>query len=300
MRKWFLALTFSMAAMAQSPALQFPLWAPQGTAISPESLSVSVGGAKAAILKIHAPADDLMLLVVLDLTDDLAAVQQARTALAERLQMLPTNHFVGVLSAQNGLRVLEDPTGDRKKTQAAMVSQTVGGRAGLLETIEDVARIGSSIIAKSGVRVAVLYVTDSDINNYREAFNNPTINQSDNGDVSRRMDSLVRERISRTVNTLQKTQVPIFISHLTYRTDQLNVAYQTGLISLASATGGTAVVARSISEISSTVNQTLDHILGHYSVSVTLPDPHAKKVDLALENSTGTGLDYRSSFVLGN
>jgi hypothetical protein len=147
--------------------------------------------------------------------------------------------------------------------------------------------------------VAVLYVTDSDINNYREAFNNPTINQSDNGDVSRRVDSLIRERVSRMVTSLLKTQVPIFISHLTYRTDSLNVAYQTGLIALARATGGNAVMARSTSEISPNVNQLLDHILNHYSVRVELPGARQKKVDLNVQSGSGT-LDYRSSFVLGN
>ncbi|MEP6960678.1 MAG: hypothetical protein ABI995_01270, partial [Acidobacteriota bacterium] len=287
MNKLLLSVTFSAVVWAQAGTVHVPVWASQGGAISPESILASIGGNKAQVAKVQAPADDLMLLVVLDLTDDLAAVEQARTALAKRVEALAANHFVGVLSAQNGLRVLAEPTGDRKQTEAAIASQRVGGRAGLLETIEDAARIGSSIINKSGIRVAVLYITDSDINNYREAFNNPTVNQSDYGDVSRRADSLIRERVSRTVTSLVKTQAPIFIAHLAYRTDQLNVAYQTGLIALASATGGTAVVARSTSEIAATVNQTLDHILGHYSVSVTLPDPRARKVDLALENSAG-------------
>ena len=177
------------------------------------------------------------------------------------------------------------------------VAEKVGGRAGLLETVEDASRIGTAIIAKSGVRVAVLYITDSDINNYREAFDNPTVNRSDNGDVSRRMDSLVRERMSRVSANLGKGQAPVFIAHLSYRTDQLNVAYQTGMIGLTAATGGNAMIARSNAEIPQYVTSILDHIAQHYSVKLALKDPQLKKADVALESNTGE-LEYRASYQL--
>jgi hypothetical protein len=251
------------------------------------------------VLGVHVPADDLMLLIVLDLTDDLAAVEQARAALLQRVQLMTPNHFVGVLTAQNGLRVLSEPTADRELASAAIRSQQVGGRAGLLETIEQSARIGSSIIDKSGVRLAIFYITDSDVNNYREALNNPSINYSDGGDVSRRADSLVRERIARMVASLSKTQAPVFINHLNYRTDQLNVAYQTGLISLAAATGGSTTIARSLNEIPSIVNSTLDHILEHYAVTVALHTSN-KKVDVTLASEDAGALDYRSSYTFEN
>jgi hypothetical protein len=247
---------------------------------------------------VNSPSDDLMLLVVLDLTEDLAAVEQARTALLNRISSMAPNHYVAVMTAQNGLRVLTEPTGDRNAASEAIRSQQVGGRAGLLETIERAAQIGSSIIQKSGVRLAVLYLTDSNVGNYREALDNPTINQSDNGDVSRRADSLVRERVARMVASLSRTQAPVFISHLTYRTDALNVAYQTGLIAIASATGGAATVARSVSEIPAAVNDTVDRILQHYTVTVALPNRN-KSVDVMLDQE-GTSLDYRSTFVVGN
>ena len=296
--KFVFTLMFPVMTWA-ADAVQVPVWTGEGSVLSAQSLSASVDGSPSEILGVHVPTDDLMLLVVLDLTDDLAAVEQARTALLARMNTLPANHYVSVLSAQNGLRVLSEPTSDRNKSIAAIRSQQVGGRAGLLETIEEAARIGSSIIAKSGVRLAILYLTDSDVNNYREALNNPTINQSDSGDVSRRADSLIRERVSRMVTSLAKTQAPVFISHLSYRSDALNVAYQTGLITLASATGGSTTVARSNAEIPTAINQTLDHILGHYSVTVALHKSN-KKVDVTLANQAGGALDYRSSYVLGN
>lgn len=297
--KALLPFLFSAACFA-ADSIQVPVWTPEGGELPADSLTAMIDGEPTEVLSIQAPADDLMLLVVLDLTDDLALVEQARTALISRFENLAENHLVGVLSAQNGLRVLTEPTSDREKIAAAIRSQQVGGRAGLLETVEEAARIGTSIISKSGVRLAILYITDSDIRNYREAFDNPTVNRSDNGDVSRRMDSLVRERMSRLAASLGKAQAPVFVTHLSYRTDQLNVAYQTGLISLTSATGGNAMIARSNAEVPAYVGSTLDHILGHYSVKLALPNAQSKKkAAVALASQTGE-LDYRSSYLFDN
>lgn len=297
-KKALFPFLFSIAAFG-ADAIQVPVWVPVGETLPVGSLVAMIGGEKTEVLNAQGPTDDLMLLIVLDLTDDLALVEQARTALLERIEKLPPNHLVGVLSAQNGLRVLADPTSDHAKIAAAIHSQQVGGRAGLLETIEEAAQIGSSVLKKSGVRVAILYVTDSDINNYREAYDNPTVNRSDQGDVSRRMDSLVREKMARMAATLAKEEAPVFITHLSYRNDQLNVAYQTGLIGLTAATGGNALIARSNAEVPQYVNNTLDHILGHYSVKLAVHNPALKKADVALESEAGE-LDYRSSYLLGN
>jgi hypothetical protein len=175
----------------------------------------------------------------------------------------------------------------------------VGGRAGLLNTIEKAAQIGGSVISKSGVRLAVLYLTDSDIGNYRENYNNAVVNNSDHGDLSRQFtDVLVRERISRMVTSLRSTRAPVFISQLTYRTDQLNLAYQTGLLALADATGGSATISRSIAEIPSAINELLDRILGHYSVAVSLPETGRDRLDVELKTREGHPLTHRSTYVL--
>lgn len=277
--------------------LQVPLWAPEGADVTPSSLTAAVDGQSSEVLSVLGPKDDLMLLIVLDLTDDLAAVSQARRALIERIDGFAPNYFVGVLHAQNGLGVLSDPSADREKTAEAIRSQAVGGRAGLLNTIEAAADLGSSIMRKSGLRLAILYLTDSDISNYRENYTNDQVNSSDNNDLSRQnSDVLVRERISRMAQSLGTSLAPVFISQLTYRTDRLNLAYQTGLISLANATGGSATISRSIAEIPASIDQLLDRIVDHYSVKVALPDPDANKASVTLEAPAGVTLDYRSSF----
>lgn len=279
------------------PELRVPLWT-QGERLSKDDLEGSINGGPASIAHLSLPDDDLVLLVVLDLTDDLAAVQQARNALIRRIEALPPNFFVGVLGSQNGLRVLTEPTADREIVAAAIRSSPVGGRAGLLETVDQATKIGSSVLAASGARLAVLYVTDSDIGNYRENFTNSTVNNSDSNDVSRRFpDVLVRERMQRTMASLASTQAPLFIAHLTYRNDQLNVAYQTGLISMASMTGGAASVSRSIAEIPAGIDSLLDRIIGHYSLALALPnDPDLRKARVVVGTQNGSQLDYRSDY----
>lgn len=302
-RLW-LALLLPAAAFGQleevPPAsIQVPVWAEPGESLSAESLSVSIDGTPAKIVDVHSPQDDLMLLVVLDLTDDLGAVEQARTALIDRINALPPNCFVGVMQDQNSLSVLAEPSPDRVVAANAIRSHPVGGTAGLLNTIEAAARIGSAVISRSGVRLAVLYLTDSDIKNYRENYQNSVVNSSDNGDLSRQnSDTLVRERISRRVTALAETQVPVFISQLSYRTDQLNVAYQTGLITLAGATGGSATISRSISEIPSAIDELLDRILAQYTVRVTLPAVHKKEIGVTVETAQGNALTYRTEYAL--
>ncbi|MEP7354855.1 MAG: hypothetical protein ABI824_16620 [Acidobacteriota bacterium] len=299
----FIAALFicvSQPAAAQSRGVRVPVWAGSAEAdLTLASLTATVGGSPAKILQVCAPKDDLLLLLVLDLTDDLAAVEQARRTLIDRINALPPNHIVGVMTAQNGLRVLIEPTSDHQAVINAIQSQQVGGRAGLLETVEKAAELGTAISAKSGVRVAVFYITDSDIGNYREAFTNPTINQSDGGDVSRRFsDTLIRERISRMLATLAATDAPVFVSHLVYKNDSANVAYQTGLLALTKATGGNATFSRSVSEIPAGIEATLDRIVGHYSVTVSLPASAKKKADVILKSKQTNDLTYRSTFVL--
>ena len=294
------AASFAWQLEAVPPAsIQVPVWAAPGESLSAESLSVSIDGKPAKVVDVHSPQDDLMLLVVLDLTDDLAAVEQARDALIDRINALPPNCFVGVLQDQNSLSVLAEPSPNRVVAANAIRSHPVGGRAGLLNTIEAAAQIGSAVISRSGVRLAVLYLTDSDIRNYRENYQNSVVNSSDNGDLSRQnSDTLVRERISRMATALAQTQAPVFVSQLTYRTDQLNVAYQTGLITLAGATGGSATISRSVAEIPSAIDELLDRILAHYSVRVALPPVHKTDVNLTLKTADGDPLTYRTEFVL--
>jgi hypothetical protein len=137
------------------------------------------------------------VLVVFDTVVDLARVDAARAALGEAVKGLKENYWVGLMIAQDGLSVLQEPTADRAALGAKIQAVPVSGKAGLLDTLEPVSRRAAGMMQKAGVRVSVLYVTDSGIANYQADYLNPVINASDAGDLSRRFsDRAVQERVS--------------------------------------------------------------------------------------------------------
>lgn len=266
-------------------------------ALAAQDFTAKLEGQPARILALRGPADDLMVLLVLDLTEDLGLVEIAKEALGPALQSLPPKAQAALLRAQDGLRVLVDPTTDRAALIQAIQAQPVSGKAGLLDTVETAARLADSILSKAAVRLALVYVTDSNIYNYRADYINPVINYSDYHDLSRYFpEGLVKDKISKLESKLAGFDAPLFIVHLSYRSDRLNEAYQTGLMQLAAATGGTSVFCRSRAEIPEAIANAFHTIASHYSLDIQVPERASKVVPVQLE-SGGRALSYRSRFV---
>lgn len=269
-------------------------------------LQGTVNGNPAKVISIARPQDDLILLVVLDLAGDLTLAQSATSSFLDELDKLPRNVFVGLLRAQDSLRVLEDPGKDRARIRKLVEGLPVTGRAGLLSSVETVASIGSAMLARSPVRVAILYLTDSEVTNYREDFTNPVINSSDAGDLSRRFpEVLIQEKIAKVDANLASTAAPVFVVHTTWRNDRLNTAYLDGLQQLAATTGGTAVVCRSLAEIPAAVQDTLRTIRNHYVVTLESQRTAGKAAEVNLETAEAAAVEvrqtkftYRSRFTL--
>jgi len=260
------------------------------------TLDAKVEGRPSRILRVKRPSDDLLLLVLLDLTGDLTLVDPARQALTAEIAKLPRSSWVGVLRCQDGLRVLTDPTADRDSVSSSILSAQISGRAGLLETVEPAAALAQSLLKKSPVRLALLYVTDSNIYNYREDYTNPVINMSDQRDLSRRFpEALIREKTAKLTAALAATDTPIFITHLAFLRDRLNEAYQTGLTQMAEATGGQAFYCRTVADIPATLTQSLDRIRSMWAIDVEVPGgaPRNFAVHLA---APGAELQHRTRF----
>ena len=300
----------ALAALAADPAARpAPKPAPQKTirvALAPVEDSVQVqdltarldNGKAARIVRVRHAKDELLVLLVMDAAGDLSLADSARNAFIEHLQTLPATTWTALMRAQDGLQVILDPTPDRDKVASALRQMPVAGKAGLLDTVEAAAALADSIGAKSSVRVAILYITDSDVRNYREDFTNPVINSSDSRDLSRRFpEGLIREKTARLTETLTRYQTPVFIVHLDFSGERLDQAYQSGLMQLASATGGSAVFCRSQAEIPDAVTRTLDAIQAAPQVWVQLPPKAPTTIHLFLENQ-GRSLGHRSRFVL--
>lgn len=283
--------------------IRVPVWGEaregnSGAVLTENDLTAKLEGVPAHIREVLGPDDDLMLLLVTDLTEDLSSVAPAKEALISELRQMPSNTYTGLMRAQDGLKVLLDPTPDKEAVADAIDSLPVSGKAGFLDTVETVARIADAILTKTSVRVAVLCVTDSDVHNYREDFTNPVINYSDPHDLSRRFpEGLIREKISKLDGVLAGLQTPLFLVHLDYRSDRLNEAYQAGLMQLATTTGGTSIFCRSRAEIPAAIQRALQTIASHHSVGVELPDRPPKILQVQLE-STGRSLSYRPRFLL--
>lgn len=266
-------------------------------------LQATINGAQAKVVAVAGPASDLIVLVVLDLAGDLTLAQSATTALLEQLDQFPRDVHVGLLRAQDSLRVLEDPTTDRARVRKAVEELPLTGRAGLLSSVETVASIASTMMTRSPVRVAILFLTDSEVTNYREDFTNPVINSSDAGDLSRRFpEALIQEKIAKVDANLAATWAPVFVVHTTWRNDRLNTAYLDGLQQLALTTGGSAVICRSLAEVPGAVEQTLQSIRTHSLVTLEAPRTPGKSAEVRLElkdsEARPSKFVYRSRYAL--
>jgi hypothetical protein len=296
----YLALT-AAPPKGSRRVLRVPFWtdarASDAPPLAAKDLVAKLGDGTARVVSLRGPKDGLVVMLVLDLASDPTAADAAKKALGASLSETPANCYVALLRAQDGLHVLVDPTSRRETVQAAIDALPVSGKAGMLDTVETAAQIGGAVMDKSAVRVAVFYVTDSSIYNYQDDYTNPVINSSDYRDMSRVFpEGLVKDKISKLAANLSALSPPLFIVHLSYQSDRLNEAYQSGLMSLAAESGGTSVFCRSMAEIPTSIDKIMRIIAGSYAVEVELPRKPLKSVQLQLEGEAR--LNYRTRFTL--
>jgi hypothetical protein len=305
----------SLIAIAAAALLQFAAATPQkarepfkiripvrpqngaGT-LRARDFTVTLNGDKVKVVGARTPHDEQIILLVLDLSETLAEAEAAKEALTESIHHLPAHTYVAVLRAQDGPTVLADPTTDRDVLTGAINATPVTGRAALLDTLDAIESLADSITDASGVRAAVLYVTDSDVRNYREDLTNPIVNSSDPHDLSRRFpEALVEEKIDKMAAMMAVRSTPLFIVHLKYRQSKLNAAYQSGLKTLADALGGSSYFCASIAEIPSAMNAAFSMIGSEYLVTVTTAKRLPSAFPVRLE-ADGAFLIHRGRLVL--
>lgn len=261
-------------------------------------VKATVEGSVAKVLAVRDPDSPLLLNVVLDLTGDLALIGPAREALKAELAALSSNVWISLLRAQDGLRVLSDPGPDRNAVNTQLDTLETTGRAGLLEAVLPAAALAERILHRSPIRTAILFLTDSNIYNYREDYTNPVVNPSDSRDLSRRFpEALIREKTAKLAAALNSTDVPVFVHHLAWLRDRLNEAYQAGLQQVAEATGGYASFSRAPGDIGGDLSQTIKKIASEWAVDLELPagTKRTYSVQLAVE---GREIQYRTKYTL--
>jgi len=273
-------------------------WPEAGAPLDPATLAVKVEGKAAKVVRTRADSTPLLLLVVFDLTGDLTLADAARQALLAEFERLPASDWIGLLRVQDGLQVLLDPTPDRAAIATSVTGLAVTGRANLLDSIEPAALLASKLLHKTGVRTAVLCVTDSNIFNYREDYTNPVINYSDSRDLSRRFpEALIREKTAKVAATLAELDAPVFATHLAFLRDRLNEGYQTGLQQIMEATGGQALFARVQTEIAPIVSDAISRLSRMWAIDIEIPPGTPRNFTVEV-TAGGTPLNYRSRFAM--
>jgi hypothetical protein len=259
-------------ALAQSGSISIPAWIEEGNCGPTPKFEATFNGRPAAVESPMGPGSDQIILLVLDFTGDVSLVDAAKQALAGEVSKLPDNIWVGVLSDQDGLRVLADPGDHRGPVTDAINNLVSSGKPGFLDSVTAALGLGDDMMRKSPVRVSVLYITDSNIYNYREDYTNPVINGSDPHDLSRVFpDALIQDKISKLEEAVSTLEDPLFVVHLNYRGDTLNEAYENGLLSLADITGGRGQLCRSVAEIPDAIASMFVRIANSWRLTLSVP-----------------------------
>jgi len=296
----FLTVAAAATARAQTVDISIPAWIEATGCGADPKFEATLNGKPVPITAQLGPGSDQILLLVFDLTSDLTLMDAAKQALLAEIPKLPRNVWVGLLRAQDGLRVLADPSPDRQPLSDAIQSLSNSGEPGLLETVPSTLSLADALLRKSPVRVSVLYITDGSIYAYREDYTNPVINQSDPHDLSRRFpEALIQEKISKLTEEVSSLQAPLFVVHLNYRRDRLNQAYQNGLETLASATGGKSVLCRSMAEIPEAISGMLARISSAWRLDLAVPAKIHSNTQIHLSAPCGDGdlrLSWRTRF----
>jgi hypothetical protein len=287
---------------AQTASLSIPAWIETNNCALPPTFEAALNGKTVPVTAQLGPSSDQVILIVLDLAVDLSLIDAAKQALIAEISKLPQNAWVGLLRTQDGLHVLADPGADRQPLLEAIRSLSNSSEPELLETAPAALSLADAIMRKSPVRVSVLYITDGSIYSYREDYTNPVINESDPHDLSRRFpEALITDKISKLVEDSSSLEAPLFVVHLNYRRDRLNVAYQNGLETLAESTGGRSDVCRSVAEIPDAISAMLARISSAYRLTLAVPSKIHNNIQIHLSAPCGDGdlrISWRTRFRL--
>ena len=279
-----------------SGSVSIPAWIEEGNCGPSPQFEATFNGKPAPVTAQLGPGSDQLVLLVVDFTGDLSLVDAAKQAVLAEISKLPSNTWVGLLRDQDGLHVLADPSNDRQALLDAVKDLGSTGKPGLFETVTPALTLADNLLRKSPVRVSVLYITDSNIYNYREDYTNPVINGSDPHDLSRVFpDALIQDKISKLVEDVSTLEAPLFVVHINYRSDTLDESYQNGLLTLADATGGNGQVCRSIGEIPDAMAAAFARISRAWRLTLKVPPRFHSNAQIHLSAPCG-GADARLSW----
>ena len=150
----------------------------------------------------------------------------------------------------------------------------------------------------------MLLVTDSDAKNYRDDYENPTVNESDNQDLSRRfVGRKLQEDIGRLSEIILTFTVPLVLVHVGPEDDDLNLIYRRGLSQLTKTVGGRILTSKSLGDIPQTLQEAFDWVNNSFVIDFMVPKeekrgPFPIKIELESSVKSSVNLRYPQRLIL--
>lgn len=218
----------------------------------------------------------VLLVFVMDTTGDASNIDALRKELCNFVSALPPSIQVMVMSCNDGLRVLQNNTGDPAKLKEAIMNYNTKGKPGFLEAVVPVAEnLNGLFIKHNNVRVAVIFFTDSEIYNYRKRYTTADFTTE----------------AEKTREKLKEISVPMFVMRLPIgNNDTFNRTYEGAVGEMARTTGGEAVYPTTANGITKALVTLLQRI--HFTYVLGFPAPEAKsgkefRVNVSLAGANG-------------
>ncbi len=147
---------------------KIPVWVQNSSSESEkklkrENFKLFIENGASEISTVRGPDSPMLLFIAFDTVGEISNINHAHMAIIEEIKSLESQYWVGLLGAQEQLTVLQEPTPEKTSLQQKIEGLSQIGKAGLLDSIQAVADLTTGILLKSDVRVAVIFITDSDI-----------------------------------------------------------------------------------------------------------------------------------------
>ena len=230
------------------------------------------------------PDAPVLIPLVFDTTGDLTYIDAMRKELRLFVDNLPPSIQLMVLTANDGLKVVQNNTSDKELLKKAILNYSIKGYPGLLENFLSVSDAMNKLVMKNKIKVCPIFITDSDIYKYRKQYTSADLNTE----------------ADRIKGKLKESFVPIFVLRLpSGGNDTFARNYEGIMRELARATGGEAEFPMGVPGVSTALAGTLHRIHGLYVVgweSDQLKPGKEHKVKITVSGPDGQELDARVEY----
>jgi len=235
----------------------------------------------------NGPESPVLIPLVFDTTGDLTYIDAIRKELIKAIQALPPNVQFMVLTANDGLKVVQNNTADKKLLTDAIMNYPTKGYPGFMENILNVAEQMHKLQANHSIRVCPILITDSEIYRYRKQYTTADFNTE----------------ADRYEGKLRETSVPLFVIRLPIgNNDTFNRNYEGAMREMARGTGGEAEFPMGVSGVSTALSMTLRHVMSLYILGFNSPDLKPgkdQKIKVELQGVSGDfDVEYQKAIKL--